>query len=69
MDLNKLRVMQMIQLALAKKGIESGVHVMQEPNGEKFAGLVVNDGIDEVMSERVATESELLEWHAEIERV
>lgn len=66
MDLNKLRVMQMIQLALAKKGIESGVHFITKP--ASFFAIVVNNGLT-VVQDCEATESELLEWHAEIERV
>lgn len=66
MDLNKLRIFQMIQSALAKKGIESGVHSMLTPSS--FCAIVVERGLTTVQ-DCDATESELLEWHAEIERV
>lgn len=66
MDLNKLRIFQMIQSALAKKGIESGVQAMTSP--ASFCAIVVNNGLT-IVHECDATESELLEWHAEIERV
>ncbi|QYW02825.1 hypothetical protein [Vibrio phage BUCT006] len=73
MDLNKLRVIQMIQLALAKKGI--GCHV--DTTFTEFSGgdavIVVFDcgggNIVENFNLNSKTESELLEWHAEIERV
>ncbi|WP_417764648.1 hypothetical protein [Shewanella chilikensis] len=66
MDLNKLRIFQMIQSALAVKGIDSTVLFITSPNS--FCSLVVNKGLT-IVQDFEATESELLEWHAEIERV
>lgn len=63
MDLNKLRIFQMIQSALAKKGVESGVQAMTSP--ASFCAIVVNNGLT-IVQECDATEAELLEWHAEI---
>lgn len=72
MDLNKLRVMQMIQLALFKKGLSSHVDTVCV-DGETTEVMVCVFGPESNVVDNFAlstkTESELLEWHVEIERV
>lgn len=56
----------MIQSALAKKGIESGVQAMTTP--VSFCAIAVERELT-IVQDFEATETELLAWHAEIERV
>lgn len=68
----KLRAMQMVQMALFSKGISCHIDTAcTESESDVLVAVFASGGgnIIESFALSSKTEAELLEWHAEIERV